>query len=119
MFAKVEAFAATPAAGALPTYEAHFVSALQQDFKRGGLALSEADRTELQRLLDADAALWEDMGRAAKPAWFFANSALVCMDHPDHHRGAIWRCEFQENEQKHAGFTKLPRGRNRAGTAAR
>lgn len=62
VFAKVEAFAATPAARALPTYEAHFVSALQQDFKRGGLTLSEADRTELQRLMDADSACCSKYG---------------------------------------------------------
>ena len=63
VFAKVEAFAATPAAGALPTYEAHFVSALQQDFKRGGLALSDEDRAKLQQLLDADAAACAAFGK--------------------------------------------------------
>ena len=64
-------------------------------------------------LLDADAALREDMGRAAKPAWFFAqrfglDHRLEC--------GAIWRSEFEENTRKRAIFTKLPRGRSRAAT---
>ena len=56
IFAKVQEFAATAECAALATYERHFVDALLRDFKRGGLALSADDRTELQRLLDADSA---------------------------------------------------------------
>lgn len=62
VFAKVEAFAATDTAQALGTYEGHFVQAILGDFKRGGLALDEAGRTELQRLLDADAACCSKYG---------------------------------------------------------
>ena len=62
IFAKVQAFAATAEAAALPPYEKHFVDALVRDFKRGGLALSAEDRAELQRLLDADAAACSSYG---------------------------------------------------------
>ena len=55
VFAKVEAFAATAEAKALGPYEDHYVQAIRNTFRRGGLALSEEKRAELQRLLDADA----------------------------------------------------------------
>ena len=57
VFAAVEAYAATAEAAALPAYERHFLDALLADFRRGGLGLrSDAERGELQRLLDADTA---------------------------------------------------------------
>jgi Zn-dependent oligopeptidase len=56
VFSKVQAFAATAEAKALGPYEAHFLDAVLSDFTRGGLALSPTERSELQRLLDADAA---------------------------------------------------------------
>ena len=56
VYAKVKAFAATAECAALGSHEAHFVRALLDDFQRGGLALDESGRDELQRLLDADAA---------------------------------------------------------------
>ena len=62
VFEKVQAYAATPAAEALGTYEKHFVGALVADFKRGGLSLDAAQRAELQRLLDADAACCSKYG---------------------------------------------------------
>ena len=49
VFDKVQKYAETPAAAALGQYEAHFVQALVSDFKRGGLALDDTQRTELQR----------------------------------------------------------------------
>ena len=63
VFAKVTAFAATAECAALGEYETHFVEALVADFKRGGLALSSEDRTELQRLLDEDAAACAALGK--------------------------------------------------------
>ena len=63
VFAKVTAFAATAECAALGEYETHFVEALVADFKRGGLALSSGDRTELQRLLDEDAAACAAFGK--------------------------------------------------------
>ncbi len=62
VFRKVQKFADTAAAAELGAYEAHFVQALVADFKRGGLALDEAQRAELQRLLDADAACCSKYG---------------------------------------------------------
>jgi thimet oligopeptidase len=62
VYDKVQKYADTPAAAALGPYEAHFVQALVSDFKRGGLALDDAQRAELQRLLDADAACCSKYG---------------------------------------------------------
>ena len=62
ILAKVQAFAATPEAKALGPYESHYVQALLKDFERGGLALPEAKRAELQKLLDADAEVCSKYG---------------------------------------------------------
>ena len=57
VYQKVQEYAETQEAKGLGTYERHFLDALLADFRRGGLGLaSDAERTELQRLLDADTA---------------------------------------------------------------
>jgi len=55
VYAKVKAFAATEAAKALGSYEAHFLRAVLLDFERSGFALEAEQKVELRQLLDADA----------------------------------------------------------------
>jgi Zn-dependent oligopeptidase len=51
VYKKVATFSETPAAAALSTYDKHFLNAVLDDFRRGGLALPQAQRDELTKVI--------------------------------------------------------------------
>jgi len=63
VYERVVAFSKTEECRQLGEYERHFVGAALQDFERAGLALSEEDGKELQRLLEEDSRVCSEYGK--------------------------------------------------------
>jgi Zn-dependent oligopeptidase len=79
VYNKVLLYSKTPAAAALTTYNKHFLNAILDDFKRGGLALPEAQRAELTKVMEEDATLCSQYGAnigADKTEVYFNESEL-------------------------------------------
>jgi Zn-dependent oligopeptidase len=62
VYKKVATFSETPAAAALSTYDKHFLNAVLDDFRRGGLALPQAQRDELTKVMEDDASICSQYG---------------------------------------------------------
>ena len=63
VYERVKAFSQTEECMQLGEYERHFVGAALQDFERAGLALSDEDGKELQRLLEEDSRVCSEYGK--------------------------------------------------------
>ena len=63
VYERVVAFSKTEECHQLDEYRKHFVLASLQDFERAGLALSDDDAAELQRLLEADSKVCSEYGK--------------------------------------------------------
>lgn len=82
VYAKVKLYSETDAAKSLPPYEAHFLKAVLSDFERNGLHLTAEQKSDLKRLLDADAEVCAkfktNLGEDATKLNFTAEEMMGC-----------------------------------------
>lgn len=82
VYAKVKLFSETPAAKALPPYEAHFLKSVLSDFERSGLSLDAQSKADLKKLLDEDAEVCakfkRNLGEDSTKVTFTADELAGC-----------------------------------------